>query len=485
MKKTLFIVFLWIYSLTQAQFLTYNNIAPMPEPRTGIDATAYNGKIYIAGGYSSTGYYSDVLVYDIATNSYTKLSIEELGAIRYANIEVSGDKVYVFNGQRSDGTINPYIWVHNTQTGNFTIVQNPYPARNAGSVVSADGLIYFFGGANEDEGVFYNRLVRYFPSTGQFTLMANMPTAKETKGEIVGNSLYTFGGYNGSVSSAVCEYNLTENWWTTLNTTVPGGISANTVTTDGSRLFLTGDYTNLTNNKIYEAQNNASYSVNDITQSGMIGRRHHASVIVNDKLYIFGGNPLSSLSSTLTSAQVANLPMNIGMIGNFTQWNWDIPMTTTDGINYFYGEGTTPLKYTFGNTEFKFTKHNNWDFNWGSNSFPTGTGTQNGSYIIVPAGSYYVYFNRVTGAYNFSTTLLSSNETNRKKELSFYPNPAKDKITFSENIQGIKVYDMSGKEINVSFNKNEVSVSELSAGMYLMKITTPDGNSFTKNLIKK
>ena len=483
MKKTLLLTFLCACFSIQAQFLNYTNIAQLPEPRTCVDAAAYNGKIYIAGGSNFNTVYSNVLVYDVANNSYAKLDLAELGGVRYVNIEVSGNKIYVFNGQKTDGTVNPYIWIYDTTTGNFSIQQNPYSSRNAGSVVNSNGDIYFFGGANADESIFYNRLVKYTPSTGQFTLMANMPTAIETKGEIVGNYLYTFGGYNGSVSSAVYEYNLTENLWQTLNTTVSGGISAHTVTTDGSRLFLTGDFTNLTNNKIYEAQNNASYDVYDTTQSGMVGRRHHASVIVNDKLYIFGGN---TASDVLTSAQVANLPMNIGMIGVFTQWSYDVPMTTTNGVNYFYGAGSTPMKYTFSNnTEFKFRRHNDWNYAWSSNSFPTGVGFQAGDVINVPSGSYYIYFNRNTGAYNFSTTLLSSNEMNGKKELSFYPNPAKDKVTFSEDIKEIKVYDMSGKEINVSVDKNEISVSRLSNGNYLMKITTLDGNSFTKNLIKK
>lgn len=487
MKKTLFLLFFNVLSLIHAQFLKYTDIAPMPEPRTGIDATAYNGKIYIAGGYSNTGYYSDILVYDIASNTYTKFSLAELGAIRYANVEISGGKLYVFNGQKNDGSLNSLIFIYDINNPGFTIAQNPYPVRQAGSSVDKNGNIYFFGGANADETVFYNRLVKYVPSSSTFTLMANLPTAMETKGEVVGDFyLYTFGGFNGSTtSSAIYQYNLTENIWVTLNATVSGGISANTVTTDGSRLFLTGDYTNLTSNKIYEAANNVSKQVYDTTQNGMIGRRHHASVIVNNKLYIFGGNTTAATSSALANAQVANLPMNIGMIGSFTQWNWEIPLTTSDGINYFYGAKDTPLKYIFGETELKFRGNYDWVNNWGYSTFPTGTAVQNGQNIPIKAGSYYIYFNKNTGVYNFSTTLLGTDEVNKEKELSFYPNPAIDKIIFNRNIKEIKVYDISGKQKNVNFDKNEVSVSELSTGTYLIKVVTYDGNTFTKNLIKQ
>lgn len=346
-------------------------------------------------------------------------------------------------------------------------------------------IFYFFGGANEDEGVFYNRLVKYVPSTGQFTLMANMPNAMETKGEIVGNSLFVFGGFNGSALSAVHEYNIIENWWATTNFSVPGGISANTVTTDGSRLFLTGDFSNQTNNKIYEAENFQAFQIFDVSQSGFVGRRHHASVVVNDKLYVFGGNTATSLTSTLTSAQVANLPMNIGMTGGFTQWNYDICLTTTDGVNYFYGSANNPLPYTFGDTPFRFIKHNNGNFNWATNSFPAGIAVPNGSNINVTFGNYYIYFNRVTGAYQFSNTLANPEQMEEENELTFYPNPASDFIRFNKDVESVVVYDLLGKERKVSLMNNEVALSELATGTYLMKVVTQEGKSFTKTIIKK
>ncbi len=203
MKKTLFLVLLIVCSFAQAQFLTYTNIAPMPEPRTAVDATAYNGKIYIACGNSSTGYYSDILVYDIATNSYT--TIPEITPTRYGNIEVSGGKLYIFNGERDNGTLNTWITIYDLATSTLSYVTNPYPARSAGSVVNTNGDIYIFGGANVSETEYYNRLIKYVPSTGQITLMADMPNAMETKGEIVGNSLFVFGGFNGSALSTVYQ----------------------------------------------------------------------------------------------------------------------------------------------------------------------------------------------------------------------------------------------------------------------------------------
>ena len=56
---------------------------------------------------------------------------------------------------------------------------------------------------------------------------------------------------------------------------------------------------------------------------------------------------------------------------------------------------------TYEDTELKFAADNSWDVNWGASAFPYGQGTQGGANIVVPAGTYNVYFNDILGTYNF------------------------------------------------------------------------------------
>ena len=51
--------------------------------------------------------------------------------------------------------------------------------------------------------------------------------------------------------------------------------------------------------------------------------------------------------------------------------------------------------------EVKFCANNGWNTNWGAISFPYGTGVFNGYNIPVSAGTYDVFFNDITGQYNF------------------------------------------------------------------------------------
>ena len=66
----------------------------------------------------------------------------------------------------------------------------------------------------------------------------------------------------------------------------------------------------------------------------------------------------------------------------------------------------------------------------------------------------------------------------------FYPNPANDVIRFNKDIEKVEIYDLGGRYINTSV-LNEVNVSGLKTGVYLLKITTPEGLTFDKKMIKK
>lgn len=91
----------------------------------------------------------------------------------------------------------------------------------------------------------------------------------------------------------------------------------------------------------------------------------------------------------------------IGLIGGFNGWGSDLEMTQVTNHNW-YAEATFD-----SDTELKFRANGGWDINWGANvdtsnnSYFFGAGTQGGSNISVPAGTYKVYFNDITGRFAF------------------------------------------------------------------------------------
>ena len=79
-------------------------------------------------------------------------------------------------------------------------------------------------------------------------------------------------------------------------------------------------------------------------------------------------------------------------------------------------------------------------------------------------------------------------ETIRHKDISLYPNPVKRKIYLKsvENIQNVKIYDLTGKIVieRAGLIGTEIDISNLLSGVYIINIST-ENNSFTTKIIKE
>lgn len=92
-----------------------------------------------------------------------------------------------------------------------------------------------------------------------------------------------------------------------------------------------------------------------------------------------------------------------------------------------------------------------------------------------------------------SVELISMNEMISVDEIasnkiSFYPNPTRNRLNVNNanlNIQSIQLYDVLGKKVLVALNNfQQIDVSNLNQGVYLVKIETDKG-VFTKKALKE
>lgn len=70
-------------------------------------------------------------------------------------------------------------------------------------------------------------------------------------------------------------------------------------------------------------------------------------------------------------------------------------------------------------------------------------------------------------------------------QISFYPNPVADVLFFSEHLETIEIYSISGHKLIQSSESSQIKVNSLSSGTYLLKAETVDGKILTQKIMKQ
>ncbi len=101
------------------------------------------------------------------------------------------------------------------------------------------------------------------------------------------------------------------------------------------------------------------------------------------------------------------------------------------------------------------------------------------------AANANIYWKPVT-EYTYAST-LSINNVNAVP-FNLYPNPVNDSFKTNKSLNGLQIYDITGKLVKSftgEFTKNDsYDISSLTNGMYLVKIENENGESITSKLVK-
>lgn len=82
-------------------------------------------------------------------------------------------------------------------------------------------------------------------------------------------------------------------------------------------------------------------------------------------------------------------------------------------------------------------------------------------------------------------SVLSVNPNEMADNYYFIPNPATSVIRFNKDIESITIVDLNGRQIAASISNNEVNIEGLAKGTYILKVITPEGQTFNKKMIKR
>lgn len=76
-------------------------------------------------------------------------------------------------------------------------------------------------------------------------------------------------------------------------------------------------------------------------------------------------------------------------------------------------------------------------------------------------------------------------ENSTIKDLAIYPNPTRNKVYFSKYFESVKIYDLQGRLLkSVPSIEQEVDLSELSNGIYLLQVSDENGDQQSYKVIK-
>ena len=162
---------------------------------------------------------STVLVYDPATDTWTKKADMPTGRARLSTCVVEG-KIYAIGGSPHRDAEVPTVEVYDPATDTWTKKADMPRARNWLSSSLVNGKIYVIGGKIYPSRTFVSTMEEYDPATDTWMRKADMPTARGMhSASVVDGKVYVIGGVAsggglGPALSTVEEYDPAMDTWT-------------------------------------------------------------------------------------------------------------------------------------------------------------------------------------------------------------------------------------------------------------------------------
>jgi N-acetylneuraminic acid mutarotase len=215
----------------------------LPSVRQGVSCVSLGSKIYLFGGEktkSSTGYLSEICVFDTETETIITLSATLPGQCSEMACARVGTKIYLFGG-RNYNKSKQDIYMFDTETETVTTLSKQLPATRAYMSCATIGTkIYLFGGYSAySSSEMYDTIYRFDTETEVIeTLDATLPTACGRMGSaIIGTKIYLFGGTN---LDTINVFDTETETIETLNTTLTEPSDSMGCAAIGNRIYLFG-----------------------------------------------------------------------------------------------------------------------------------------------------------------------------------------------------------------------------------------------------
>lgn len=280
---------------------SWSTAAPLPERLQEHHGALLGGRVYVAGGFDTTGTPTKVAYrYDPARDAWERIA-DLPEARHHMPLVVVHDTLYAvggLSGMRFVAESN--LWVYRPET-NAWETRAPLPApRGASAAAVVDGKIVVVGGFGATRALLDSTLV-YDPATNRWATRAPIPTPRDhLTAEVVRGTLYAIGGRPIDPDrnyDVVESYDLAADRWTT-RARMPsrrGGLASAVL---GGEIHTFGGETRsgvFANHEVYDPAHDRWR-----VAAPMPTARHGLAAVTvgDDRIYVIGGGPKAGLAQT-------------------------------------------------------------------------------------------------------------------------------------------------------------------------------------------
>jgi len=274
-----------------ASFERWQELAPLPEARSGLAAAAYDNAIYAIAGETESGICGIVDRYDPQTDAWTHLR-DKPTPVTDVSAALLGEKIYVPGGELADGTISAVLEIYDPRKDTWSQAAPMPKAISVYALAAYEGKLYLFGGW---DGQYYLASTYiYDPAMDTWQEGTPMPAARAYAGAAeAGGKIYVIGGWNDKELLSTNEA-YTPNRdrsddvpWTQLPS-LPEGHHAFGMQGIGELIFVVGKSTNERDTLLQFLPQNNLWTFFYEEPPAPIGR-HFAVATLQGYLYILGG----------------------------------------------------------------------------------------------------------------------------------------------------------------------------------------------------
>jgi hypothetical protein len=207
------------YDLTE-RFVSasgWETLAPAPHPITQADAVFYENKIYIPGGFDGAALAAELLIFDLAANSWSTGSAAPAAQYGYT-FDRAGDRFYLIGGADNSDMSQANCFEYNPVADGWQEMSPMNHARRYHGSAVVDGKIYVFGGIDDQAPTpaYLASAEVYDPVGDTWNDIGDMPLSfwGGSSGAVDGAPWACHGLQNAEVSAQCWQYNPAGDEWT-------------------------------------------------------------------------------------------------------------------------------------------------------------------------------------------------------------------------------------------------------------------------------